>query len=95
MIVTEVVEETEWDVTVKVAVVLPAATVTEAGTVAAAVLLDKETEIPPVGAAALKVTVPVAAVKLATLVGLIVIDDKATVDVDAVIVSVEVLLTPL
>jgi hypothetical protein len=49
---------------------LPAATVTEVGTVAEAVLLDNATDTPPEGAAALKVTVPVADVKLATLVGL-------------------------
>ena len=56
--------------TVKVALVLPAATVTEAGTTAAALLLVRDTETPPVGAAPLKVTVPVEDVPLVTLVGL-------------------------
>src|SRR5262252_9050363 len=46
--------------TVNVAVVAPAATVTEAGTVAALVLLlVNATTAPPAGAAALRVTVPV------------------------------------
>jgi hypothetical protein len=45
--------------TINVALVLPAATVIEAGTVAADVLpLDKETVTPPVGAALPSVTVP-------------------------------------
>ena len=43
----------------KVAVVAPANTVTLAGTVAAALSLDRATTVPPVGAAAFKVTVPV------------------------------------
>ena len=43
----------------KVAEVAPAATVTEAGTVSAALLSDKETTAPPVGAALLRVTVQV------------------------------------
>ena len=48
------------EVTVKVPVVAPAATVTEAGTVAADVLLDvRLTTNPPTGAAELSVTVPV------------------------------------
>jgi hypothetical protein len=47
-------------VTVKVAVVPPATTVTLAGTWAAAVLLDvNATTAPPAGACPLKVTVPV------------------------------------
>lgn len=43
----------------KVAVVAPAATVTEAGTVSATSLLERVTEDPPVGAAELRVTVQV------------------------------------
>jgi hypothetical protein len=57
-------------VTLKVAVVLPATTVTEVGTVAEAVLLDNATDTPPEGAAPLKVTVPVDDVPPVTLVGL-------------------------
>ena len=51
MIVAEVVAVTVLLETVKVALVLPAATVTEAGTTAAALLLVNDTETPPVGAA--------------------------------------------
>ena len=52
--------ETVVVVTVKVAVVAPAETATEAGTCATAVLLvERATEIPPVGALPLSVTVPV------------------------------------
>jgi len=57
-------------VTVKVAVVLPAATVTLAGTTADELLVDKLTEAPPVGAAALRVTVPVEELPPVTLLGL-------------------------
>jgi hypothetical protein len=57
--VTDVEDETAKVVTVNVAFMLPAATVTDEGTVAAEVLLlDKETVNPPVGAALLRVTVP-------------------------------------
>ena len=57
-------------VTVNVAVVAPAATVTLAGTVAAPLLLDSATMDPPVGATPFKVTVPVEGFPLTTLVGL-------------------------
>jgi hypothetical protein len=58
-------------VTVNVALVAPAATVTFAGTCAAAVLLlVSVTTAPPVGAAPFKVTVPVEEVPPVTLVGL-------------------------
>ena len=57
-------------VTVKVAVVAPAATVTDAGTVAAFVLLlVSATAAPPAGAAVVKVTVPVLAAPPVTAVG--------------------------
>src|SRR2546426_11005365 len=57
--------------TVKVALVAPAATVTLVGTVATAVLLlPSATTAPPAGAGAVKITVPVEAVRLLTLVGL-------------------------
>ena len=62
-------------VTVKVAVVAPAATVTLAGTVTAALLLDKVTDNPPVGAALPKVTVPVDEVPPVTAVGFTVTED--------------------
>ena len=59
-ILTLVFAETLDVVTVKVAVVAPAATVIEAGTCATTPLLvPRETEIPPVGALPLRVTVPV------------------------------------
>jgi hypothetical protein len=55
---------------VNVAEVLPAAMVTAAGTVALDELLDSEIVNPPVGAATLILTVPVAVLPPATLVGL-------------------------
>jgi hypothetical protein len=45
--------------TVNVALLAPAATVTLAGTVAVDVLLERETAMPPLGAGPLSVTVPV------------------------------------
>jgi hypothetical protein len=65
-------------VTVKVAVVFPAATVTEAGTVAAALLLESATDRPPERAALLKVTVPVAAAPPMTLAGLTASEGRET-----------------
>ena len=90
----EIEEVTDVVFTVKVAVWLPAATVTEAGTVAAVLLLESETEAPPVGAAVLNVTVPVVDVPPVTLAGLTDTEDNATV-VAGVIASVAVLLTLL
>ena len=64
---------------VKVALVLPAAMVTLAGTVAAAVLLlDNVTTAPISGAVPFKVTVPVEAAPPMTLVGRIFTDNKVT-----------------
>jgi hypothetical protein len=66
-------------VTWKLALVAPAATVTLAGTCAAAVLLLVSVTIaPPVGAAPLRVTVPVDELPPATLVGFTETDDRDT-----------------
>ena len=66
-------------VTVKVLLVLPAGTVTVAGTVATAVLpLVNVTTMPPVSAAAFKLTVPVEVAPEVTDVGFNVTDDTAT-----------------
>ena len=63
-----------------VALVAPAATVTLAGTRAAVVLLlESATCAPPVGAAALSVTVPVDEFPPTTLVGFSVSDDSERV----------------
>jgi hypothetical protein len=70
-IVTVVVLETVWVVTVKVVDVLPAGTVTLEGTVATEVrLLESVTTEPPVGAGPERVTVPVEGVLPLTVVGL-------------------------
>src|SRR5437762_3469446 len=60
--------------TLNVAVVAPAATVTEAGTVAAVLLLASITTAPPAGAAALSVTVPVLFAPPVTVAGFSVIE---------------------
>src|SRR5437867_9781758 len=75
--VTTVEEPTGVVLTVKVALVLPAGTVTLAGTVAAPVLLlDKLTTAPPLGAGPLSVTVPVEELPPVTLVGLRLSDES-------------------
>jgi hypothetical protein len=68
--VAVVVVMTDTVLTVKVALVAPAATVTLAGVDAAAELSLSDTTRPPLGAAALNVTVPVDALPPTTLVGL-------------------------
>jgi hypothetical protein len=79
-------------VAVKVAVVAPAPTVIDAGTVAAVVLLlVSVTTVPPVGAAPFRVTVPVLFAPPVTAVGLRDTEDNAT----GFTVSVAVLVTPL
>jgi len=66
----------------KVALVAPCATATLAGTVAAPLLLESATDIPPAGAAPLKVTVPFDAEPPVTVVGFT--DTAETVGVDGV-----------
>ena len=79
MIVTAVEAGTVDVLTVNVAVVAPAATVTLAGTVAVAVsLLESATTAPPAGAAALSVTVPVDPVPPVTLAGFTLTDATVT-----------------
>jgi hypothetical protein len=64
--------------TVNVALLAPAPTVTVAGTVAADVLLlERETTAPPVGAGPLSVTVPVEGDPPVTLVGASVSEERA------------------
>src|SRR5580700_2951547 len=67
-------------VALKVAEVLFAGTVTDAGTVSAALLLERPTALPPLGAAWLRVTVHVAVAPEFTLVGL---QTKAETSVEA------------
>ena len=91
--VTIASDATEFVVAVKVAVVAPASTVTDAGTWAAAVLLDvKLTAAPPAGAGAFKVTVPVDDTPPCTVAGLMLTPLSAA---GAVTVKVAVRLTLL
>jgi hypothetical protein len=79
-------------VTAKVAFVAPAAIVTLAGTLAAALLLESAIDAPPLGAAALSVTVPVEPLPPTRLDGLIVsVDSDSTTGFT---VSVAVRVTP-
>ena len=68
--VADTEEATEFVVTVKVTLLLPAAILTEPGTAAEVLLLERETVAPPAGAAPLRVTVPVTDVPPVTLAGL-------------------------
>jgi hypothetical protein len=91
-IVVFVVLRTRFVVTVKVAAVAPAATVTLDGTVATAVLLLESWMVTPAdGAAPLRVTVPVDGLPPTTLDGFNFNEDS----VGRVIVSVAVFVTPL
>ena len=75
--VTGVDAVTVLELTVKVALVAPAATVTLKGTVAAAVLsLVRETAAPPLGAGPLRVTVPIEGDPPVTLIGLNAIEES-------------------
>jgi hypothetical protein len=75
--VTAVDEATPLVLTVNVALVAPAATVTLEGTLAAVVLLlESATSAPPAGAGPLSVTVPVEELPPVTLVGLNVIEAR-------------------
>ena len=90
----EVETRTTEVLTVKVALVAPAGTVTLAGTLAALLLLESRTCAPPAGAGPLSVTVPVDDRKPAsTLVGFSVNED--TVGSGTVTVRVAVLLVAL
>ena len=89
--VAEVLLATGLVVTVNVAVVAFAATVTVAGTVAAGLLLVRATTAPPAGAAELKVTVPVEEVPPVTLLGF----KASEARVRAVTARVAVWLVPL
>ncbi len=80
-------------VTVNVAEVLPAATVTDTGTVAAAVLpLCSVNTLPPVGAAAVSCTVPVELLPPTTAVGFSETEDTLTAG--GVTVKVAVCVVP-
>src|SRR5438270_11566407 len=70
--------------TVNLAVVAPAATVTDAGTVAPlALLLVNATTAPPAGAAALRVTVPVLFAPPVSVAGFSVIEASAGLTISA------------
>ena len=89
-----VLDDTDSVVTVKVLEVDPAGTVTLAGTVAAAVLLlVRSTVMPPVGASAERVTVPVEEVPPVTVVGLTLTEERLTLG--AFTVKVAVLVVPV
>ena len=72
--VADVEAVTDVVVIVKLALVAPAGTVTLAGTVVALEFSESDSAAPPLGAAALKVTVPVEELPPTTVVGL---SDKA------------------
>ena len=79
VMVTGVAAVTALVVIVNVALLVPAATVTLAGTVAADTLLERSTTTPPLGAAPLSVTVPVDDAPPLTVVGLSPIEYRVAV----------------
>jgi len=81
-------------VTLNVAVVAPDGTMTLGGTVAVGSELTRPTRVPPAGAAALKVTVPVAVPPPWTLVGATLTEVSVTEAAGARTINVAVLLTP-
>ena len=91
---TLVFDETDRVLTLKVLLVCPAETVTLAGTVATLVLLlARLTTMPPEGAGALNVTLPVEELPPLTEVGLRVSEERVTAD-GGVTVSVPDFVTP-
>jgi hypothetical protein len=83
-----VFDDTRWVLTVKLALVWPADTVTLDGTVATDVLLlESVTVTPPEGAAAERVTVPVELFPPLTRVGLRVSEESVTPPVAGLMVS--------
>ena len=79
-------------VALNVAVVAPTATVTEAGTVRAALVSLSVTDAPPVGAACVKVTVHVLEAFCPRLVGLHASDDTVTGATRVTVALAELLL---
>ena len=92
--VTVVVVETDFVVTLNVAVVAPAAIVMELGTVATVELLLSITLAPPVTAGLVNVTVPVSEVPPVTLDALKLTDDSAAVLLTGLTVNIADLLLP-
>ena len=91
-----VFERTFCVLTVKFAEVAPAGTVTLPGTVATEVLLlDSVTTAPPLGAAPLRVTVPVELLPPLTLVGLRLREERLTEELEGLTVSVAFCVLPL
>ena len=81
-------------VTVKFALVAPAAMVTLAGTAATELLLESETTAPPAGAGPFRATVPVDGDPPVTLVGFNVSEVRLGPDCAGVIVSIALCCTP-
>ena len=81
-------------VTVNVAVLDPAATVTLDGTKATVPVVHSSSDVPPAGAATVSVTVPVDDVPVVTVAGLTETDERATLAA-GVSVSTAVLLALL